>query len=147
MSNLLYIGEEGPIGFPSLDLDISFDIRDKGDTATVIHPWPVYWNNTLYTIQPGYVTDGASIPRAFWRLIGHPFGAYFPAALLHDIFYDTHVVSREQADKALRDLMRLLPLTSWRASAIHRAVRIGGKGAYGKEGKPGIEIFLKVEPC
>lgn len=41
-----------------------------------------------YWTYPGDQTDGASIPRIFWRLIGSPFtGKYRWAAFLHDRGY------------------------------------------------------------
>lgn len=48
-------------------------------------------NDRLYAssgvlVPIGYVTDGASIPRACWRVIGHPFeGQYIRPALVHDV--------------------------------------------------------------
>ena len=40
-----------------------------------------------WTARKGYSTDGASIPRAFWTVVGGPFeGRYRDAALIHDQF-------------------------------------------------------------
>jgi len=37
----------------------------------------------------GYKTDGASIPRVLWSLVGSPFtGHYLKAAILHDVYCD-----------------------------------------------------------
>lgn len=42
--------------------------------------------NDGVVVPIGYVTDGASIPRLFWSLIGHPFeGRFIRPALDHDI--------------------------------------------------------------
>ena len=43
-------------------------------------------------VPVGYVTDGASIPRACWRVIGHPFeGLFIRPALVHDVRCEWHV--------------------------------------------------------
>ncbi len=39
-----------------------------------------------YTVPKGYVTDGASIPRAIWSIIGSPYQPQFiRAAIIHDL--------------------------------------------------------------
>src|SRR5690242_3570669 len=38
-----------------------------------------------WPVPAGTVVDGASIPQAFWSIIGGPFeGAYRPASVIHD---------------------------------------------------------------
>ena len=75
---------QGPFGF-----------RDKRGRE-----WPV---------AAGFETDGASIPRALWTILGSPFtGKYLPAAVVHDyhcqdkkaswqdvhlVFYDAMIAS------------------------------------------------------
>lgn len=37
--------------------------------------------------KPGLLTDGASIPRVFWPVVGHPYeGLYVKAAIIHDYY-------------------------------------------------------------
>ncbi|MCK5602441.1 DUF1353 domain-containing protein [Candidatus Pacearchaeota archaeon] len=38
-------------------------------------------------IPERFITDGASIPRIFWTLIGHPMEDYVQAAVVHDYLY------------------------------------------------------------
>jgi hypothetical protein len=85
-----------------------------------------YW---YCEIQAGYVWDGASIPRAFWSIIGGPFsGDYIIAALVHDLLYDTHITTRAEADDLFQQIMLLSGVTTWRRSLMYRAVKwFGGK--------------------
>lgn len=42
-----------------------------------------------FTIPRGYQFDGASVPRAFWGLLGYmPFGLHIAAAIEHDFLCD-----------------------------------------------------------
>lgn len=44
-----------------------------------------------FTIPKGYCYDGASIPRAFWRIVGAPTDNHFLiAALVHDVLCENH---------------------------------------------------------
>ena len=53
-----------------------------------------------YTIPAGFECDGASIPRAFWRIIGPPISSdYIDEAIIHDYLYRVQPVSRAAADR------------------------------------------------
>lgn len=68
-------------------------------------------DNFVYIIDvfAGFKWDGASIPRALWRLCGHPFTCpREAAALAHDWLYASHAVDRETADKIYRELQKVL---------------------------------------
>lgn len=57
------------------------------------------WRGKRYTVPVGMDTDGASIPRWFLSLIGGRFDScVISAALAHDYFYASGVVSRLEAD-------------------------------------------------
>lgn len=47
--------------------------------------------NYEFTIPKGYCFDGATIPRAFWRIIGAPTdNSFLIAALVHDVLCENH---------------------------------------------------------
>ena len=47
-----------------------------------------------------FVFDGASVPRFFWRLLGHPFDKrHLRGSLRHDWHYQNGDVSRRDADR------------------------------------------------
>lgn len=82
----------------------------------------------------GYLTDYASIPRFFWRLMS-PTGWYRFACVLHDFLYtwELSLCSKTLADAVLWDAMGVIPyvgtLTRWRKTqrrAIYSAVHYWG---------------------
>lgn len=82
-----------------------------------------------------YCFDGASIPRIFWRVIGHPWGEYREAACVHDWLYsDGHIahpeIERKQADQIFRRIMLEVGISRRKAAIMYRAVRIGGGRAW-----------------
>lgn len=59
------------------------------------------------TVPAGFVTDFASIPRLFWRILP-PWGSYNRAAVVHDFLYHTHYTTRAEADLIFLWLMKEL---------------------------------------
>ena len=85
-----------------------------------------HWSVWEIRVKAGYSTDGASIPRAAWRVIGHPFQRYEAAAIIHDALYDSEHWQREQIDDCFRDLLRACGVGKMRRAVIYRAVRLFG---------------------
>lgn len=80
----------------------------------------------VWCVPKGFITDGASIPRIFWSLIGSPFtGLYRRAALIHDYFYYTKLTPRWYADKIFLECMKDLGVSYWKRWAMWAAVRAG----------------------
>jgi hypothetical protein len=78
-------------------------------------------------IRAGMRTDGASIPRIAWRLVGHPFQIpLLGPALGHDALYAAELVSREEADRWFLEAMRRAGIGWAKRNAIWLAVRAGG---------------------
>lgn len=83
-------------------------------------------------VVPGrFVTDFASIPRFFWRIlppVGDGDGAgYGPAAVVHDYLYKyPEGRSRGEVDRVFYDAMVDLGVSAWRRRLIHLAVRAFG---------------------
>ena len=95
----------------------------------------------LIMVSRGFVYDGASIPRVFWRFIGPPAaGKYAHASLLHDWLYvhqrwlcgdgELVKITRKEADDLMLVVMKEDGVSWWRRNAIHRAVRLGGGRAW-----------------
>ena len=86
------------------------DTRWDDDGVTMIlldelrytDPYGVVW------IAPvGSRVNGASIPRAFWSLIGGPFeGKYRNASVLHDVAYEQQNRPYEEVDRMFYNAMR-----------------------------------------
>jgi len=100
------------------------------------------------TVQKGFVTDLASIPRAVWILLP-PDGPWVKGAVIHDFLYATRGTgtwkkhpsgntrpepySRAEADWILRDAMKNRGVDVVRRNIIWLAVRVGGGGGWGKD--------------
>lgn len=70
-------------------------------------------NGQLWRVPAGYRSNGASIPRAFWSIVGGPLdGPYRDASIIHD-YYCEHFTRKWPAEY----------LCDWRA--VHRAFYAG----------------------
>ncbi len=88
------------------------------------------------TVPAGFRSDGASVPRFFWRLVfppGEP--AALRAAVIHDWIYRSRPAgwSRRRADKLFLGMMILDGVPVWRAYLAWAGVRIGGWISWQKE--------------
>jgi hypothetical protein len=79
-------------------------------------------------IAANFRTDGASIPRIVWTLLGvdrlHP--SITAAAVVHDAAYASHLITRAQADRAFYILARQNGLARHRAAIMWGALRAFG---------------------
>ena len=84
-------------------------------------------DNYKITVKKGMITDGASIPRLFWSIIGCPMnGKYVGSALIHDGLYSSEIISRKDADDIFLDMLKNNEVSTLKRYAMYYAVRIGG---------------------
>ena len=84
------------------------------------------------TIPSGFVTDLASVPRAFWSFFP-PFGKYTTAAIIHDFLYSTknvYGINKTIADKIFYKIMILSGTPKWKAKVMYYGVVGFGKPAF-----------------
>lgn len=78
-------------------------------------------------VPPGFVTDLASVPRFFWRILP-PFGRYTAASVVHDYLCvtaaDSVRVTYEYADRIFLEAMEALHVPRWKRWVMYRAVRL-----------------------
>lgn len=99
----------------------------------------------IIEVLPNMSTDGASIPRLFWRLIGCPLrGRYAPAAVIHDALYKSQLFSREVADELFREMLLILGINLLKAWAMYKAVRIGGSSSWDRQTQQSIHANRKL---
>lgn len=113
-------------GFLTKKLRAECDVGPRGDIWTLTEDLVACWKGTRIVVRSGYPTDGASIPRLAWGIIGHPWDYYLPAAIVHDALYGSEIWSRQQADECFHDLMTVLSVRTIRLHAMYYAVRMGG---------------------
>ncbi len=89
--------------------------------------WPMDLDGNIVIVPEGFITDGASIPRIFWTLIGPPMGGdYDQSAVLHDYFYNQELYTRRRADIEFLLSMRSEGVSWLKRIVMHRAVRTFG---------------------
>jgi hypothetical protein len=81
-------------------------------------PYGLVWD-----APAGSVTDGASIPRYLWSLIGGPFeGKYRNASILHDVAYEKHNRPWTDCDRMFYYAMRCSGVNAAQAKTMYYAL-------------------------
>lgn len=85
------------------------------------------WEGDTLTAPVGFVTDGASIPRALWTIVGGPWdGKYRGAAVVHDVGCDTRQLTWQATDELFYDAMIDLGVSQPQAITMYLGVYLGG---------------------
>lgn len=93
----------------------------------LLQPLSVVVESHLYEAPTGMPTDGASIPRFFYRLTGGPFsGRYVRAAVIHDAaclaVLSGFDKDYKEAARLFLILMEADGVPGWKRRAMHQAV-------------------------
>jgi len=78
-------------------------------------------------VPKGFICDGASIPRVFWSIVGHPLsGGPLRAAVIHDhlCLQSTTRAERRFADTVFYWVLERCGVPYWRRLALFLAVRV-----------------------
>ena len=106
-----------------LELGVSNDGRERTLLIDYIYSSIEY----EITVMKSFTTDGASIPRIFWSILGSPFyGVLLYAAIIHDGLYTAMVLERRECDRILKKISLDLSMNVIQAYTIWAGVRIGG---------------------
>lgn len=84
------------------------------------------------TVPVGYVTDGYSMPGRLLQAFQPHTARWLMPSILHDWLYDAGLVPRAVADRVLLHAMRAVGVSKVRCFLVYWAVRLGGRGGYGK---------------
>jgi hypothetical protein len=111
-------------------------IRNGVWWVRLTRPFRYISSQGIITVPAGFETDGASIPRAFWSIIG-PHGPYFRAAVIHDFLYakasdESFKVSRKIADCLFKEAMFNGGVNWFTREKIYQAVRMFGWRSFKK---------------
>lgn len=83
------------------------------------------WQDRKFVVPEAFVTDFASVPRLFQRVLPQR-GRYSPAAVAHDWLYWSGTLSKKDADLVLLDLAKRLGVGWVDRQMLYQGVRIGG---------------------
>ena len=114
---------------------------------------PLIYENEKFkvTLLPGLKTDGASIPKVMWTLIGSPMmGRYVGPALIHDGLYASKLITRREADDLFMDMMVESKVGWLKRHLIHKAVKWFGGAAWASHKEESVNLarkIVRVEPC
>ena len=98
---------------PRLKIDTDFRFKDP--------------NGLLWSAPAGTSVDGASIPQAFWSIIGGPFeGSYINASVIHDYYCTTKERTAHDTHRNFYYGMRAAKVPEWKATLMHWAVSTFG---------------------
>ena len=88
----------------------------------------------LITCKSGFVTDGASIPKSFWSIVGCPLeGDLLSGAIIHDGLYTKMSLPRDVCDELLKEMLEFSGVSEVRADLIYVAVREWGGSHWNKD--------------
>ena len=96
----------------------------------------VHTSRGTVTIPTGFITDGLSIPKFAWPIVGPTTGKAFLAGLLHDYLYSRASTAHFNVDRKVADELFLEAMFNlgigFRRNLIHAAVRMFGWKFYKK---------------
>ncbi len=83
--------------------------------------------DTRWIAPKGFISDGASIPRAFWSIVGGPLdGSYRGPAFVHDRYCATQSAPSHDVHRMFYLACRAAGVGALEAKILYAAVRIGG---------------------
>jgi len=90
-------------------------------------------------VPAGFVSDGASVPRALWSIYP-PFGKYLEAAVVHDWFCvlghkGESPIDYKMAAKVFDEAMKVCHVNKWRRFKMYWAVVLGGPKFQARQSK------------
>lgn len=119
-----------------------------GRNLELVEPYVYEDSNGLeWGVPKGHVVDGASIPAAFWSIIGGPLsGKYRNASVIHDFYCDTKHRPWEDVHWVFHEAMLTSGVNKSKARAMYYAVyRFGPKWevrTYQPTCPPGVQCLL-----
>jgi len=97
----------------------------------------------IITVPKLFITDFASVPRAFWNVIP-PWGKYGFAAVIHDYLYYDQTLPKKDADEILMDGMEVLGVGTVERDIIYEAVSKAGQAAWDENTKKKATGFIRI---
>jgi len=85
----------------------------------------------VITVEKGFMTDFASVPRIFWAIIS-PIDTHAKAAVIHDYCYYYAPYNRKISDQIFHEALKVLNVPPWKVWCMYRGVRIGSWYAWWK---------------
>ena len=107
------------------EIDCAIRVDTDEIEARIGLPIVVSAFGTTFTVQAGFTTDFASVPRFLWGIVA-PVGKHAIAAIVHDYAYRTGGMTRWEADALFRSLMQRAGVKWWKRWLMWLVVRCLG---------------------
>lgn len=103
--------------------------------------------NYIITCKSGFVTDGCSIPKSFWSVVGSPLeGDLLSPAIIHDGLYTAMTIPRDICDELLKEMLMFNGVSVLKADLIYAAVRAFGSSHWNKDSSAQMNLIeIKVK--
>jgi hypothetical protein len=94
-----------------------------------------YYNDYIQvTVKSNFTTDGASIPKVFWSVVGNPLeNDLLKPSIIHDGLYTLMQLPRDKCDKLLKEMLLFNGTSKVKANLVYYAVRIFGGSHWKKD--------------
>ena len=109
----------------------------------LIEEFKFEYEDIIFTIPKGFITDGASVPKIFWNILS-PWGIYSPAAVAHDWLYYSQTTTKDFADDMLMAGMKKLGTSALECNIIYGAVNKAGQSAWDENKKKKEIGFIRI---
>jgi hypothetical protein len=97
------------------------------------------------TIKSDFITDGASIPKLFWSVVGNPLSNdLLKPAIIHDGLYTLMQLKRLECDKLLKEMLLFNGTSKVKAYFIYYAVRLFG-GSHWRKDTTDMMKFVQIK--
>jgi len=83
-------------------------------------------SDDIISVPAGYVSDGSSVPKIFWSLVGSPMGSTAQSGFLHDFLYGERKRTRKECDGIFVQAMFVLGVPWWKRRVMWAALRLFG---------------------
>ena len=106
---------------------------EQGNVYTLLEDVTVHWQGHTLVIPAGFKSDGASVPRFFWRSVFPPGDSKaLRAAIAHDFIYRNCPFgwTRAEADQLFYDVLRTDGVPFINAKSAYYGVRLFGKKSW-----------------
>jgi hypothetical protein len=106
---------------------------EQGNVYTLLEDVTVIWNGRVLYIPAGFKSDGASVPKFFWRWVFPPGDSRaLKAAIAHDFVYRNHPQGwdKDSADKMFYDILRENKVPFLNAKRAYWGVRLFGSSSW-----------------
>jgi hypothetical protein len=94
-----------------------------------------YYNDFIQvTVKSSFITDGASIPKIFWSIVGNPLSNdLLKPAIIHDGLYTLMQLPRDKCDTLLKEMLLFNGTSKVKANLVYIVVRTFGGSHWKKD--------------